>query len=104
MTGYLLPSGAGEVTPHGIDDPVKYMPSFVMRDFNAMGVRGFKLKTDENGQPLPPRWVGMTMKVQDNTILNIHVLRNVEEHIGGGTTDPRTKLFGKLLPQMNLLM
>jgi hypothetical protein len=96
VTGHLLPTGAGEITPHGIDDRVEYMPNFVMRDFQANGVRGFKMKVDEDGQPLPPRWVGMTMKVRQNAIVNIHAIRNVKEAVGGGPKDSQRTAFWKI--------
>jgi len=95
VTGHLLPSGAGEVMPHGIDDQVEYMPGFVRRHLYEAGVRGFQVRMDETGQPLPPRWVGMTMKTQNNAVINLHSIRNVEEPIGSKSTNPNLKAFWK---------
>jgi len=89
VTGYLLPSGALELGPHGISDQESYLPSFVIRDLVKNGIIGFEHKYDEHGKPLPPRWIGMTARIQGNpnndaTVILLHVIRNVGEPIGDG--------------------
>lgn len=89
VTGYLLPSGAMEIGPHGIDDQKPYMPAFVIRDFVKNGIIGTELKYDEDGKTLPPRWVGMTARIENTrnngrTVMLLHVLRNVGRPIGDG--------------------
>lgn len=96
VTGYLLPTGDGEITPHGINDRVAYIPGFVNRHFDIGGIDGFSVRMDERGQPLPPRWVGMSMKVQQNVVVNMHAIRNVKEPIGPGPTDPNQQAFWKV--------
>ena len=79
VTGHLLPDGTGEVTPHGIPDTVEYMPGFVKRGFLSQGVKGFLCRTNANGNPMPPRWVGMTWTIRNDAMLIMYVVRNVIE-------------------------
>lgn len=101
VTGYLLPSGAAEVGPHGISDQVMYLPGFVLRDFVKQGVVGFLPKYDEHGNPLPLRWVGMTAKIvggqsRDAIVAVVHAIRNASEPLSDGLTRKGQAKFWKI--------
>ena len=89
VTGHLLPSGSAELIPHEINDQSEYMPGFVKRHLLANGVYGFNCRCDITGNPLAPKWVGMTAKVQGRgkkaVVLTIHSIRNVEEPLSQGS-------------------
>jgi hypothetical protein len=99
VTGHLLPTGAAEIMPHGISDKAEYLPGFVKRNLTASGISGFKCKLDENGKPLPPRWVGMTAKIQggpkDAVVGVLHSIRNVEGPMSSGIPGA-AKVFWKV--------
>jgi hypothetical protein len=89
VTGYILPTGAAEIGPHGIDDKQTYIPGFVLSELLKQGVIGFKTKYDEKGNPLNIRWVGMTARFKDSkekksAVAIIHAFRNVGEPIHDG--------------------
>lgn len=89
VTGHLLPSGTAEIQPHGIGDREAYLPGFVIRDLVKNGIIGFVPKYDEEGNPLPPRWVGMTARIQgargrNATVGVIHAVRNVGKPLSDG--------------------
>jgi hypothetical protein len=100
VTGFLLPSGAVEIGPHGITDQEAYLPSFVIKEFMKHGIVGFMPEYDEHGTPLPPRWVGMTARIQgvkaDAIVGVIHALRNVGEPIRDGIGRKDTAMFWKV--------
>jgi hypothetical protein len=100
VTGFLLASGAAEITPHGIKAGVEYLPSFVKRQLSASGVTGFRRKFDDTGVPLAPQWVGMTAKVENRpgrpwAVGIMHAVRNVMEPVGG-TPPSGTAAFWKV--------
>lgn len=104
ITGYLLPSGYAEIGPHGITDNVVYFPSFVKRYFTKMGIIGFEHKNDEFGRPLPPRWVGMTARIQngytaDAVVAVVNAMRNVGNPINDGVERKGTTIFYKFAEQ-----
>jgi hypothetical protein len=101
VTGYILPSGAVELGPHGIGDREEYLPNFVIREFMKNGVIGFSTKYDTYGNPLPPRWVGMTAKIQggrskDAIVAVIHVIRNVGTPLRNGMERKGQTIFWKI--------
>lgn len=105
VTGFLLASGAGEITPHAIPEGRAYVPSFVQRQLVRSGVAGFTPKYDENGVALPPRWVGMTAKVENQrgkpwAVGWLHAMRNVAAPIGG-KPDPGVQAFWKVATSSN---
>jgi hypothetical protein len=84
ITGVLFASGSAQVVPHGIDEQVEYFPGFVKRRLLLDGITGFRPKVDENGKPLPIRWVQMAAKLQgkrkqDMQVGYVHEIKNVEE-------------------------
>ena len=100
VTGHLLPTGAAEVTPHGIDEKAGYMPGFVARSLIASGVSGFAAKLDENGKALSPRWGGLTARAQGGRRKNaatvvLHAISNVGEPISEGTK-PNVHVYWKI--------
>jgi hypothetical protein len=101
VTGYLIPSGAAEVGPHGIDDQVQYLPGFVLRGFEKQGIVGFEPKYDEHGNPLPPRWVGMTARIEGGQSRNalfvvLHAFRNVSKPLSDGVDRKSQAIFWKI--------
>jgi hypothetical protein len=101
VTGYLTPSGAAEVGPHGISYQVPYLPGFVLRDFLKKGVVGFVPKYDEHGNPLPPGWVGMTAKIEggqgrDAIVAVVHAFRNVSKPLSDGVDRKGSAIFWKI--------
>jgi hypothetical protein len=104
VTGYLIPSGAAEIGPHGIGDQVRYLPGFVRRDLKEDGIVGFAPKYDEHGNPLPPRWVGMTARIQggqsgDAIVGVIHAFRNASEPLSDGVARKGRAAFWKIATQ-----
>jgi hypothetical protein len=101
VTGYLLPSGAAEVGPHGIGGQVPYLPGFVIRHFVKAGIVGFVPKYDEHGNPLPPRWVGMTAKIEggqsrDAIVAVVHAIGNVSNPLSDGVDRKGQAIFWKI--------
>lgn len=104
VTGYLLPSGAAEVGPHGIGDQVLYMPGFVLRLLKKMGIVGFVPKYDEHGNPLPQSWMGMTARIQggqsrDAIVITLPVISNVSEPLSDGVDRKGQAIFWKVATQ-----
>jgi hypothetical protein len=101
VVGCLLPVGAGEVTPYGIEDGTEYMPGFVTEQLAATGITGLEVKEDEDGKPLKPRWKGMTLKSErvegrGQLIFQVHVFGNVAKPIGGISKSDGTEVFWKI--------
>jgi hypothetical protein len=86
VTGFLLPTGLGEIKPHGIPNGVEYLPGFVKRQLLANSLNGFKLKLGEDGKTLPPIWRGMTFRLQGEgknaVVAAMHAIGNVSEPMG----------------------
>lgn len=78
VTGHLLRNGDGEMAPRGIPDTTEYMPLFVRRQLQVGDFRGFLLKQDTHGRPLPPYWVGMTLKIQNDVFATVNAVRNID--------------------------
>ncbi len=99
VVGCLLPSGAGEIMPYGIDPSSEYVPRFVTREWESQGIVGLRLKTGSKGERLNPHWRGMTIKIQGKgkrALFNMmHAIGNVEE-IVGGTKKPNTFVWQKI--------
>ncbi len=101
VTGYIIPSGVAEVGPHGISDQVTYLPRFVLRYYKKCGIVGFVPKFDGHGKPLPPRWVGMTARLQGDQSRNaivgvIHAVRNVSEPLSDRVNRKGQATFWKI--------
>lgn len=101
VVGHLLPVGTGEVTPYGIKDGTEYMPGFVTEFMASTGVTGFELKTGEDGNPLKPRWKGMTLKSErvegrGRLMVQMHVFTNVAKPIVDMSKGDGTKVFWKI--------
>ncbi len=102
VTGYLIPSGTAEVGPHGIGDQVPYLPGFVLRGFEKQGIVGLAPKYDEHGNPLPPRWVGMTARIEGGQSRNarfvvLHAFRNVSKPLSDGVDRKGQATFCKIV-------
>jgi hypothetical protein len=102
VVGHLTPSGAAEIGPHGISDQEQYLPDFVISDFVKKGVIGFKAKFDESGKQLPPRWIGMTARIQggrgkDAVVAVLHTVRNVAGPVTDGIKRDGQTLFHRIV-------
>ena len=93
VAGFLLASGAAEITPYGIPDDVEYVPRFVRRYFDQVGINATRPKLNEAGMPLPVRWVGMTAKVVTRRrgrawdVAFLYAMRNVLDPVSNATSD-----------------
>jgi len=89
IVGFLLASGAAEITPYGIADGIEYVPRFVRRYFQQVGVNALRPKVGSDGLPLPPRWRGMTAKIENRpgrpwAIAVMHAIGNVMDPVSSG--------------------
>lgn len=61
FTGHLTAQGKGEVRPHGIPRDREYLPTFALTQYTRGGLT-LAAKRDEFGNPLPRRFVAMSIK------------------------------------------
>lgn len=105
VTGFLLASGRGEITPHAIPEGEEYLPGFVKRQAAKGGIAGFIPKRDESGAVLPLRWVGMSSTVVNErgkpwAVAPLHVFRNCDGFVPG-KADPNIHTFWKVATSSN---
>lgn len=78
-TGHLTLDGRGEITPNRVNEGGEYLPGFATAGLAAQGV-SLKAKLDQDGKPMPRRFVGLTVHNTGNGLLGtLAAFRNVEE-------------------------
>lgn len=93
FAGHLTKQKKGEIAPYGLDEGQEYLPEFVMAPLKSLGTV-LVAKLDDLGNPLPRRFIGMTLAVgydEPNTpvetMITLAAFRNVQDPktIGGMT-------------------